>query len=108
MRDIAEDLREGADFEGLCTTYDISGHTLTQRLNHAGYGISGQPLRVEARPSATSPLIVAEGNYVCGGVGGGDYQGLPIDPVPHIRRRKQFLGLDWSTSPATGPLWEWV
>ena len=48
---------------------------------------------------------VAEGNCVTGG-GGGEYQGLPTDPVlTRSRPRRVFLGLDWSTSPASGPLW---
>lgn len=107
MRDVAEKLREGYDFDDLCTIYDVSGHTLTSRLNIAGYGITGHPLRTEARRTPLS-ASVGEGNYVSGGVGGGDYEGLPTETVPHARRRRRYLGLDWSTSPASGPLWEHV
>lgn len=107
LRDVAEMLRDGVLFDEVCTMYDTSAHTLTSRLNNAGYGNSGHPLRVEAR--TTGVLQQGEGPAIyTGGVGGGDYLGLPLEVVPHTRRRKQFLGLDWSTSPATGPLWKYV
>lgn len=105
IREIAEDLQDGADFAELCERYDVSGRLLTGRLSYAGYGTDGRPLTVEKR---TEPLdAAAYGEYVDGGVGGGDQEGLPLEPVPHTRRaRRRFLGLDWSTSPASGPRWE--
>lgn len=107
LRDVAESLRDGLPFDDICRMYDTTPHTLTSRLNNAGYGITGYALRVEARTSGV--LDQADyPSYVAGGVGGGDYLGLPLEVVPHTRRRKQFLGLDWSTSPASGPLWRWV
>jgi hypothetical protein len=107
LRDVAEDLRDGADFDDICTMYEIAASTLSTRLRNAGYGVSGKPLRAEA---AREQLAGGrgEGNYISGGVGGGDYEGLPITTVPHTRRRREFLGLDWSVRPATGPQWRYV
>ena len=102
IREVAEDLRDGADFDDLCDRYDVSAGTLRNRLSYAGYRVDGQPQHSDGGPRA--PLI-AEGNYVSGGVGGGDYRGLPTEPVPHTRHRREFLGLDWAASRAVGPLW---
>jgi len=106
IRDVAEDLREGADYEAICAKYQVSGRTLANRLSYAGYGPDGRPTRVQAQANPLDPRVY--GAYVDGGVGGGDYQGLPTETVPHTRKRREFLGLDWSTAPATGPLWRWV
>jgi hypothetical protein len=105
IHEVAEDLRDGADFDKLCDRYDVSEGTLRNRLSYAGYRIDGQPLHSNAAPRV--PLI-AEGNYISGGTGGGDYRGLPEAAVLHNRHRREFLGLDWSTSPARGPLWREV
>lgn len=107
LRDVAESLRDGLPFEDICTMYGVVPHTLTNRLYNAGYGQSGHPLRVEARKygSLDSDQYPV---YVAGGVGGGDYLGLPYEKVPYTRKHKEFLGLDWSTSPASGPIWRWV
>lgn len=107
IRDIAEQLRDGYNFDDLCDAYDVKPSTLQSRLSIAGYGISGHTLRSESLQGRTV-LTNPEGSYVAGGVWGGDYQGLPLEAVPHARRKKIFLGLDWSTSPATGPLWGWA
>jgi hypothetical protein len=104
IREVAENLRDGADFDDLCERYVVSASTLRNRLSYAGYGADGQPQHSDG-PRA--PLI-AEGNYVSGGTGGGDYRGLPTEPVLHNRHRREFLGLDWSASRASGPLWREV
>lgn len=105
IRDLAETLRDGLPFDELAKMYDVSPSTLIQRLNVAGYGQTGYSLQVEARKS--NPLGESQGSCITGG-GGGDYKVLPTYVVPHARRRKQFIGLDWTTSPASGPIWRWV
>lgn len=106
LRDIAETLRESKlAFEDVALMYGVPPTTLSSRLYNAGYGQSGHPLRVEARTSGVLEQVGPV--FVTGGIGGGDYQGLPLRVVPHTRRRKIFIGLDWSTSPATGPIWRW-
>lgn len=105
IRNIAEDLREGADFDALCRQYDVTTGTLTNRLSYAGYGTDGHPKHAEA---ARHPLVAGvEGNAMTG-IGGGDYTGLPLEAVLHTGRRRVFTGLDWSTSPASGPTWREV
>lgn len=103
IREVAEGLQNGDVFATVCQWYDISEKTLTNRLSYAGYGVDGEPLhKAGPRPSV---LASAEGNCVTGN-GGGDYKGLPIEPVLHSRRvRRVFIGLDWTTSPASGPRW---
>lgn len=106
IRQIAEELRGGADFEQFCEYYGVTESTLRSRLSYAGYGGDGHPRRLE---TPWEPLDKnAYGNYISGGVGGGDYRGLPQQPVLHTRKRREFVGLDWSASPATGPHWRWV
>lgn len=101
IREVAEGLRDGDRFATVCRWYDVSEETLTNRLSYAGYGVDGEALNKGSRPVAAG----AEGNCVTGN-GGGDYKGLPIEPVLHSRRvRRVFIGLDWSTSPASGPRW---
>lgn len=104
IREIAEGLRNGDELATVCQWYDIAEKTLTNRLSYAGYGSDGHP---SDRAAVRRPVAAgAEGNCVTGN-GGGDYKGLPIVPVLHNRRavRKVFVGLDWTTSPASGPLW---
>jgi hypothetical protein len=103
IRDIAEDLRDGADYTELCTRYNVAAGTLANRLAYAGYAVTGHPSRSEVRPSLAGG---GEGNCITGN-GGGDYTGLPTEAVLHAssRRRRVFVGLDWSTSPASGPMW---
>lgn len=105
MRLVAERLRNGDDFGDLCEEYVVSARMLSSRLSHAGYGLTGQPLLKEDRQLLDSR---AYPEYVAGGVGGGDYLGLPVNGVLyHPRRKKRFFGLDWSASPASGPRWEY-
>lgn len=103
IREIAERLRNGEDFERFCEWYDVTPSMMANRLHYAGYSISGGPLH--DRQGWVGPLTTAVGNCITGN-GGGDYKGLPIEPVLHSRRvRRVFVGLDWSTSPASGPRW---
>lgn len=104
IREIAEALRNGYDFNELCAQYGGPPGWLASRLSYAGYSVDGQPRKTEAPQGV---LAGAEGNCITGN-GGGDYLGLPIDPVLHRRNRREFVGLDWSTSPATGPQWRYV
>ena len=77
MRDIAKQLRHGEVFDVICFVHDVSAGTLRKWLSYAGYGVDGEPLQSEM---PRQPLVsVAEGNCVTGG--GGDYQGLPTEPV---------------------------
>lgn len=105
IRDIARDLRDGATLDTLCHRYNVEPRTLANRLAYAGYGTDGHPKHAEARPGES--LAGAVGNCVTGN-GGGDYTGLPLTPILHTRRRREFLGLDWSTSPVSGPTWREV
>lgn len=107
IRDVAAALHDGATIDDLCTIYGVEPKTLANRLSYAGYGTDGHPIRVQVQ---RDPLRRGgEGSYVSGGVGGGDYDGLPVVAVLHTRReRRVFVGLDWSTSPASGPRWVWV
>jgi hypothetical protein len=109
VRDVAEWLRSGElEFNDVCAEYGVSASTLASRLSAAGYDLTGHPRRI-VNSGAPEPLTQGDAPvYIAGGVGGGDYLGLPLSPVPHIRRRREFIGLDWSTSPATGPLWRYV
>lgn len=104
IREIAAGLRNGDEFATVCQWYDINKEALSNRLSYAGYSNDGEPLHPvgDRRPI----MAGAEGNCTTGN-GGGDYKGLPIEPVLHNRRavRRIFIGLDWTTSPASGPLW---
>ena len=103
IREIAAGLRGGDEFGVVCQWYDITKEALINRLSYAGYADDGEPLH---KPGDRRPFMGgAEGNCTTGN-GGGDYKGLPIEPVLHSRRvRRVFIGLDWTTSPASGPLW---
>lgn len=106
MREVAQRLRDGDEFQDLCSEYAVSARTLSSRLSYAGYGISGMPLGKEDRQPLDQRVYPT---YVCGGPGGGDYLGLPISGITYNPPpRKRFLGLDWSTSPASGPRWEYI
>lgn len=107
IREIAEALRNGYDLDGLCEQCGVEPGTLANRLSYAGYATSGHPLR---KTGPRQPLTAGgSGSYITGNAGGGDYLGLPIDPVLHRRLvRRVFTGLDWSTSPASGPTWRYV
>lgn len=106
IREVAQRLRDGDEFHDLCTEYAVTARTLSSRLSYAGYGITGKPLgKEDRRPLDQAAYPV----YVTGGPGGGDYTGLPVNGVAYARSpKRRFLGLDWSTSPASGPRWEYV
>lgn len=99
-REIAEDLRDGEDLDTLAKRYRTSRRMLLDRLRLAGYAPTGRSLQAEARLTARLEGSV-EGSCITG-VGGGDWTDLPLEPPRRDRApRRRFVGLDWSTSPAT-------
>lgn len=97
IRDIAAQIRKGADVDTICAQYGVSRSTLQGRFSMAGYTLStGEevPKRGGRHEPLESVSLGAGGVYI----GGRDWnRGLPSSEAParHTARRAKRTGLPW-------------
>lgn len=93
MEDVAADVRGGTRLETIAADYDVTVGTLRTRLTGAGYN----PDTGIAKPYQRNRPAKLESQHIGGGgqyVAGGDYQGLPTEPVRYRGREHQST-INW-------------